>query len=97
MSKEGKEKWSPCLTQELISSEDSEDEDEGQFIVRPLTWRSDKVTELFMNLDRKYYNRQTTRSKKMSYDRVRQSGQPSDRPKPMNSNLPSWVFKCVPQ
>ena len=43
---EAKEKWMPCLTPELMSSEESGEDDDGEFTVRPLLWRSDKVSFL---------------------------------------------------
>ena len=80
MSEEVKEKFLPCLVPDLISSEESGEEDEGQFIVRPLPWRSEKVDNLFRTLDHKHGKQQTIRSKKMSYER--KDGLPSDQPKP---------------
>ena len=46
-------KWMPCLVPHLMSSEESEDGDEEQmtFRVRPLFWRSEKVTAFFAKLD----------------------------------------------
>ena len=41
MTSEQKKKWMVCLTPELISSEESEDEDPATFVVHPLAWRSD--------------------------------------------------------
>ena len=84
---EYKKKFEPCLVQEVISSEESSDE--GEFIVRPLPWRSDQLTELFLGLDRKHNKRASPRSKRMSFSR--KQGMPSDQPKP--SNLPDWFFK----
>ena len=75
----------PSFIAKLISSEESADEDEGQFLVRPLHWRSEKVDDLFATLDRKYRKRQTIRSKKVSFERM--EGLPSDRPKPQNETL----------
>ena len=75
---------------DLISSEESGEEDEGQFIVRPLPWRSEKVDNFFATLDHKHEKRQTVRSKKMSYGR--KDGLPSDRPKPQDGTLPKRLF-----
>ena len=86
-----KEKWLPCLVPEIISSEESGEEDVGQCVVRPLPWRSEKVTNLFAILDHKHGKYQTVRSKKMSYER--RDGLPSDRPKPEDGTLPKWLFQ----
>ncbi len=43
-----KPKWKESLVLPLISSEESDNEDnEGSFNVRPLPWRSQKATEFF--------------------------------------------------
>ena len=74
----------PLLIQELISSEESAEEGEGEIIVRPLPWRDPKITEIFLALDRKHDKHTSVRSKKMSF--IRKQGLPSDRPEP--NNLP---------
>ena len=87
-SSKDKEKWKECLVEELISSEDSDDD--GSFFVRPLPWRSDKVTTFFLNLDRKQDKRRSRKSKVMTYERKR--GLPSDRAKPRHGSLPAWTI-----
>ena len=94
-----KEKWSPCLTVDLMSSEESESDydDENErcgdirfgFIVRPLPWRSDRVTNFVLSLDQKFYKNQTKRSQMMM--QKREKGLPSDRPQP--DSLPDWCVK----
>ena len=51
-----KEKWKPCLVLDLMSSvkstaENSNSSDNDIFTVRPLPWRTDKVTSFFVQLD----------------------------------------------
>ncbi len=93
MTEEAKDKWLPCLVPEMISSEDSDEEesdkedDSAQFAERPLLWRSDKVTNLFNKLDHKVRKNSTTTSKKMTF--TRKQGLPSDRPMPRG---PDWLF-----
>ena len=86
MTYEQKKKWMPCLVPDLMSSEESED-----VRVRPLFWRSEKVTAFFAKLDQK--NRSTTsqRSKRMAAKRSR--GLPSDRLPP--DSLSEWMVKKV--
>ena len=49
----------------MSSKESDEDEDDdGQFLVRPLLWRSDKVTRLFKKLDHNYKKTASIRSQK---------------------------------
>ncbi len=84
-------KWLPCLVPELMSSEDSGDDDDGQYVVRPLMWRSEKVTHLFVKLDHKMQKNATVRSRKMMF--TRKQGLPSDRPKSCESIVPNWCLK----
>lgn len=94
ITSDNKDIWEPCLVPELMSSEESDDDDEndeGGFVVRPLVWRSDKVTNLFNKLDHKSKKNASVRSKKMTFSR--KSGLPSDRQRPPDGNLPDWCFK----
>ena len=85
-----KEQFEPCLVLELMSSEESDsDEDNASFTVHPLPWRHEKVGRILVSLDKKADKNQSKRSKLMSFPRVQ--GLPSDRPKPVN--VPDWVFK----
>ena len=51
ISDKDKALWKECLLEELVSSEDS-DED-GSLFTHPLPWRGEKVNNLFTSLDRK--------------------------------------------
>ena len=42
-----KEKWRKVLVADMMSSEESDDADDGTIIVKPLPWRSEKVTDFF--------------------------------------------------
>ena len=54
---------------EMMSSEESEEDEEEDgsksvsFTIRPLPWRSDKVTELFLSLDQKHTKKQSKKHK----------------------------------
>lgn len=82
-----KKKLKECLTADLMSSEESEED--GSFIVHPLPWRSEKATGIFHGLDKKHDRRKTKRSKVMTFARKR--GQLSDRPKPPKGSVPDWT------
>ena len=88
-SENDKEKWKECLIEELISSEDS-DED-GSFLVRPLPWRAEKVTNLFCSLDKKQDKKRSKKSKIMTFER--KTGLPSYRTKPMERSIPAWTVR----
>ena len=90
LSEESKKKWNPVFIADIMSSEESDGtNDEASFTVRPLLWRSDKVTRFFNQLDDKKNNNSTQRSKRMSFKR--KMGLPSDRPPP--PSLPTWMLK----
>ena len=89
-----KEKWAPCIVAEMMSSEESDGDDNGDeestvFVVRPLPWRSDKVNSFFSSLDSKFSKNQSKKSAMMTVRRSK--GLPSDRPRP--SSVPDWVQK----
>ena len=97
LSDEEKNKWAVCLKMELMSSKESdgsdeEDEEKASFTKRPIPWRSEKVTSLFLSLDRKFNKTLTKRSIQMTQSR--KTGLPSDRPKPdLNDlDLPDWAL-----
>lgn len=73
----------------LYTRIDELDED-GTFTVRPLPWRSDKITGILHGLDNKHDKRRSKRSKLMTFERV--YGPISDRVIPSNTSIPSW---CV--
>ena len=89
-----KEKWAPCIFAEMMSSEESDGDDNGDeestvFVVRPLPWRSDKVNSFFSSLDSKFSKNQSKKSAMMTVHRSK--GLPSDRPRP--SSVPDWAQK----
>ena len=48
---EDKEKWMKVMTTEMMSSEDNDSEDADTIVVKPLPWRSQRVTKFFYTLD----------------------------------------------
>ena len=89
VSARDKPKLLEAFVPELMSSEDSEDD--GTFTIRPLSWRSSRVSELFFGLDDKYDKKRTRKSKVMMFKRM--EGSLSDRPKPISGTVPSWCIK----
>ena len=91
LTDEAKKKWKPALIPELMSSEESDDSDEGNasFTVHPILWRSDKVTNFLYRLDQKKSNNSTQRSRRMSLKQ--KVGLPSDRLPP--ASLLDWMVK----
>lgn len=84
-------KWGKVLTTELVSSDESGFEDEKPvLIVNELTWRSDKVSNFFMKLDKAHEARKTEQANRQTKARVRR-GVFSRRPAP--AQLPSWALR----
>ena len=88
LSQAQKERWAPCVVAEMMSSEESDDENE-EFVVRPLPWRSDKVDSLYSSLDMKFNKKRSKKSAMMTIHRTK--GLPSDRSRP--SGVPDWSLK----
>ena len=84
-----KEKWNKVMTAEMMSSEESNGEDDV-VIVKPLTWRSGRVTRFFKELDQAGIDSKTSQAKRQRKERVMGSVE-SMRPMP-SASLPSWAF-----
>ena len=97
ITEEVKMKWKPCIVLELISSKESEWEEDNDgtaykvFYTRPLPWRAKKVDDVFNALDRKAKKDASQKSHMMTFSR--QEGLVSNRAKPEGLGLPNWVFK----
>ena len=79
------------LISDLMSSEESDDENGEIIIVKPLVWRSERVTRFLHRLDEKCSDSKTTQAKRQRKQRI-DSSDISVRPKPVVANLPSWAF-----
>ena len=86
-----KEKWNKVLISDFMSSEESDDESEDIIVVKPLVWRSERVTRFLQRLDEKCKDTKTTQAKRQRKQRVA-SNDTSVHPKPVVANLPSWAF-----
>lgn len=89
MSEKDKEKWSKVLKADVMSSEESDSADDV-VIVKPLLWRSLKVTRFFKELDQAGIESKTKQAKRQRKQRVTGSIE-SERPMPAVT-LPSWVY-----
>ena len=84
-----KEKWSKVIISDMMSSEESDADDET-IIIKPLPWRAPKVTEFFQNIDTVGAEGKTTQAKHQRKQRVISSAA-SLRPKPAVT-VPSWAY-----
>ena len=87
-SEKGKEKWMKVFTSDLHSSEESDENDGEIIIVKPLPWRSERVTEMFHRLDEKIDEGKSAQAKRQKRRRV-MGVEPSARPQP--PGLPKWA------
>ena len=65
-------KWEKLLTSELISSDESEiDDDKAMVVVKELVWRSDRVTNFFAKLDNTHEDCKSEQAKRQTKPRIR--------------------------
>ena len=72
---------------EMMSSEDSEDE---QLCVKPISWCSEKVENFFSQLDSKSMADKSEQAKRQTKQRI--EGDESTRPKPDSTEYPAWAL-----
>ena len=84
-------KWKKILVTDMMSSDESGTEDgQSVFIVKELSWRSDKVTAFFQRLDTARDKRKTEQASRQTKGRIRK-GVMSTRPAP--SGFPMWAMR----
>ena len=91
-NEEEKEKWSKALKMELMSSEESDIEDEKEVLIHhPIPWLSSTVQTFKKKLDEEIIKGKSPQAKRQRKDRV--LGRPPTRPLPTDSeNFPTWIF-----
>lgn len=88
-----REKWAKVLCCEMMSSEESGEEAEGQkdcIVVKILPWRSTKVNSFMESLDEALRNEKSKQSIRQTKRRILDP-EPSSRPKPVGK-FPTWAF-----
>ena len=85
-----REKWKKVFQVSFMSSEESENDDVIE--VRPLPWRSDRVTTFLHSLDEKAHKKKSPQARRQMKER--REGATSSRPKPANvdSTRNAWMF-----
>ena len=82
-----KEKWNTILTAELMSSEESgTDDGEQVLIMHALPWRSNRVDQMFHNLDKNALSLRSPRGRRQMKRRV--ASLPSIRPQCQIEGMP---------
>lgn len=84
-----KEKWLKGFTAEMMSSEESEDDDDV-ITVKPLPWRSERLTTMFYRLDNRVESGKTTQAKRQKRKRV--LGVIAST-RPQADDVPQWALK----
>ena len=86
-----KEKWRSVLTLDLMSSDESGQEGEQEVIIsHPLPWLSANVGQFMRKLDEVALKAKSPRAIRQMKGRL--EGSPSQRPRPEEKDLPTWVF-----
>ena len=88
MSQKEKEKWGKVLVPEIMSSEESDMENDNVITVKPIDWRAERVRAFLHCLDSKITTAESAQSKRQRKQRV-DSSESSNRIKP--PTLPDWA------
>ena len=88
MSPKEKEKWGKVLVPEMMSSEESDVENDDIITVKPISWRAERVRTFLHRLDSKVTTAKSVQSKRQQKQRV-ESSENSNRVKP--ATLPDWA------
>ena len=78
------------LVTQLMSSDESDYEDQAVFVVKELPWRAEKVTAFFEKLDKARDVRKSEQASRQTKKRLRK-GVMSCRPAP--SGFPTWAVQ----
>ena len=84
LTEQAREKWLKVMVNEMMSSEESGDED--KVVVHPLPWRTDYVNKMFYKIDSYCIARKSPQARRQIKERA--SGFLSTRVAP--SGMPSW-------
>ena len=88
LTEEQRTKWLAVVKNDLMSSEESDEED--SIVVHPLPWRSEYVNRMFQKIDEYSYSKKSPQAKRQTKTRV--TGIPSRRVVPPIME-PIWAFK----
>lgn len=88
---EDKEKWLKVLVPDMMSSEESDEDDNGDVnLLNILPWRAGVVQDFFYDLDQDYYAGKSAQAKRQTKRRLL-SDTVSSRPPPAADQFPSWA------
>ena len=84
LSPEQKEKWLQVISNDFMSSEESQEDD---LVIHSIPWRSKLVDSMFQKIDQKIAVNRSSRSKRQK--KTRKLGQSSSHPCP--DTAPEWA------
>ena len=94
MVQKEKDKWMKVLVADMMTSEESESENDV-IAVKPLLWRAESVSMFLHRLDEKMEEHKSTQARRQRKRRV-ESCVCSLRLKPVGVNIPDWaVVKTI--
>lgn len=90
LTQEQREKWLSVLKNEIMSSEESDMDEDGEEIVtvHPLPWRSEYCTRMFGKIDKFVTHHRTPQGRRQM--KQRKIGASSTRSPPAEGELPDW-------
>ena len=95
LTKEQQEKWLQVMRNEMMSSEESDVDEEGEGItvVHLLVWRSKYCSSMFSKIDKYSYSFKSAFGRRQT--KRRKYGSPSSRPLPpgVRSSIPEWAVE----
>ena len=93
MPQREKDKWGKVLVAEMMSSEESDLENEDIITVKPLAWHTEKVSTFVHRLDSKVETAKSSQAKRQRKHRV-ESSECSLRSKPAGiaHKVPDWAI-----
>lgn len=98
LSERDKLKWKALMFPDFMSSEESDPDDTGSLIKRTISWRSDKVSDFFYELDRIQEENRTGQGKRQRKSRILVKDS-SPRPVPVanafGKKVPAWAVKVA--
>lgn len=84
-------KWEKVLISDLISSDESDEDEHGQpiLVIKELKWRSDRVSSFFSRLDELHHQRKSEQAVRQTKARVYMD-KTSQRLVP--ASIPAWAI-----
>ena len=90
LSEKDREKWSKVFISDMMSSEESDSEEDCPIVVRPLPWRAPRVDNFFKTMDKYNNEYKSPQARHQTKDRV--LGPPNTRSPPVGKDVPNWAL-----